>query len=266
MNISPPKYSDYVVFVDESGDLSLSIIDPRYPVFVLSFCIFHKDVYLDAVVPALRRLKFSTFGHDMVILHEHEIRKKEGAFRFLSKEPREAFLNTLTDLVDEMDFTIVAVVIDKSKLGIQDSPSFSVYHLAMEFGLERIFQFLKSQGQDELLTHIVCEARGKPEDKALEKAFECVCNGSNALGMPLPFQIIIADKKTNSEGLQLADITARPMGLAVLRPDQPNRALSVISKKFYLGPEGVIDGHGFYLYPVESERPQSFPWSLTPAG
>lgn len=130
MSISSHRYSDYVVFVDESGDLSLTMIDPRYPVFVLSFCIFHKDVYLDAVTPALRRLKFSTFGHDMVILHEHDIRKKEGAFRLLSKEPREAFLNRLTDLVDAMDFIIIAVVIDKSRLEKQNSSSFSVYHLA----------------------------------------------------------------------------------------------------------------------------------------
>ena len=233
---------------------------------VLSFCIFHKDVYLDAVTTAVRRLKFATFGHDMVILHEHEIRKKEGAFRMLSKEPREAFLNTLTDLVDGMDFSIVAVVIDKSRLEQQESFSFSVYHLAMELGLERVFQFLKSKDQSEFLTHVVCEARGKPEDRALEQAFGHVCNGDNALGLPLPFQIVIADKKTNSEGLQIADITARPIGLAVLRPNQPNRALSVISRKLYQDPEGQRDGHGLYLYPVESERPQGFPWSLAPAG
>jgi hypothetical protein len=266
MSISFSQYSDYVVFVDESGDLSLTMIDSRYPVFVLSFCIFHKDVYMDSVTPAVRRIKFSTFGHDMVVLHEHEIRKKEGAFRMLSKEPREAFLNSLTDLVDGMDFCIIAVVIDKSRLGVQQHSSFSVYHLAMELGLERVFQFLKSKDQGEFLTHVVCEARGKPEDRALENAFVFVCDGNNSLGVPLPFEIIVADKKTNSEGLQIADITARPIGLAVLRPNQPNRAFEVISKKFYQGSEGQIDRYGFYLYPVESERPQGFPWSLTPAG
>ena len=30
----------------------------------------------------------------------------------------------------------------------------------------------------------------------------------------------------NSEGMQIADLTARPIGLSVLRPDQKNRAMS----------------------------------------
>jgi len=36
-------YSDYVIYVDESGDHTLTAIDRDYPVFVLDFCIFRKD-------------------------------------------------------------------------------------------------------------------------------------------------------------------------------------------------------------------------------
>lgn len=38
----PPerRYSDFVVYVDESGDHSLASIDPNYPVFVLALCVF----------------------------------------------------------------------------------------------------------------------------------------------------------------------------------------------------------------------------------
>jgi hypothetical protein len=44
--------------VDESGDRSLTSINPDYPVFVLSFCIFTKACYADTLTPAVRRLKF----------------------------------------------------------------------------------------------------------------------------------------------------------------------------------------------------------------
>ena len=44
-------HSDYIVYVDESGDHSLTSIDPDYPVFVLSFCIFRKAEYAQAVTP-----------------------------------------------------------------------------------------------------------------------------------------------------------------------------------------------------------------------
>ena len=107
--------SDYIVYVDESGDHSLTSIDVEYPVFVLSFCVFRKDWYTSTITPELRRLKFDTFGHDMVVFHEHDIRKKKGAFSKLSKEPRERFMDSLTEIMERADFTLIAVVIDKKK-------------------------------------------------------------------------------------------------------------------------------------------------------
>src|SRR5262249_32076235 len=94
-----PRYSDFIIYVDESGDHSLEYIDSQYPIFVLSFCIFRKTEYIAKVAPAIRQLKFSTFGHDTIILHESDIRRKKGNFSQLSKEPREAFLNKLTDII-----------------------------------------------------------------------------------------------------------------------------------------------------------------------
>lgn len=55
-----PMFSDYIVYVDESGDHSLESINPEYPLFVLSFCIFRKDVYANTMTPAVRKLKFET--------------------------------------------------------------------------------------------------------------------------------------------------------------------------------------------------------------
>ena len=109
-------HSDYIVYVDESGDHSLDSINQEFPLFVLSFCIFHKEAYVTSVTPAIRRLKFATFGHDMVVLHEHDIRKKAGAFAKLGKEPREAFMSELTDIMGQTDFILLAVVIDKREL------------------------------------------------------------------------------------------------------------------------------------------------------
>lgn len=49
--------SNFIVFADESGDHGLSRINPNYPIFVLSCCIFRKDDYIDRVCPALQRFK-----------------------------------------------------------------------------------------------------------------------------------------------------------------------------------------------------------------
>jgi hypothetical protein len=230
------KHSDYIVYVDESGDHSLTSIDEGYPVFVLSFCIFQKDNYACNVTPALRMLKFSTFGHDMVILHEHDIRKKLGAFKQLGKEQREAFLEKLNVLISETSFTLIATVIDKHKIKKQDTKSLHIYHLAMQLGLEKLYSFLQ-------------EARGRTEDLALELEFLRVCSGYNSLQKVLPFKIVIADKKTNSEGLQFADMVARPVGLSTFRPNQSNRTIKILEKKFHKNDDGVALGYGLDVYP-----------------
>lgn len=61
------RFSDYVVYVDESGDHSLASIDPDYPVFVLALCVFHKRHYAEKIIPAVEKLKFNYFGHDSVV-------------------------------------------------------------------------------------------------------------------------------------------------------------------------------------------------------
>ena len=89
----PNRFSEYIVFVDESGDHGLKSIDPNYPMFVLAFCIFRKTEYATTLVPDLKHFKFKHFGHDQVILHETDIRKDRGDFSILkTREKKEAFL------------------------------------------------------------------------------------------------------------------------------------------------------------------------------
>ncbi len=243
------RHSDYIIYVDESGDHSLTSIDPDYPVFVLSFCIFRKAEYAQVVTPVIRQIKFATFGHDMVVLHEADIRRKKGAFSRLSKEPREAFLNALSEIIDAAVFQLVAVVIDKRKLRDRYNNPAHPYHLALGFGLECIFRLLKGAEQADALTYIVCEARGAKEDADLALEFRRIRDGANYFNRSLPFDLIIADKKTNSEGLQMADLTARPIGLTGLRPDQANRAAEVLEGKFYRDKAGNKLGLGLKVFP-----------------
>ena len=94
------NYSDYVIYVDESGDHSLDSIDSDYPVFVLDFCIFRKEHHVNAVVPKVQAFKFAHFGHDIVVLHEHEFRKQKPPFVFLkNRDKRANFMDELNQLV-----------------------------------------------------------------------------------------------------------------------------------------------------------------------
>ncbi len=243
-------FSDYIVYVDESGDHGLDSIDRHYPVFVLAFCIFQKEVYVESVVPAIQKFKFRHFGHDMVILHEADIRKDKGDFRFLkSKELKQAFLGELSDILFDTDFKLICTVIDKSKLKQRHSNPTNPYHIALGHGLERVHFHLKKMGQGERSTHVVMEKRGKREDDELELEFRRIVDGGNYRHQRLPFKILFADKKSNSCGLQLADLVARPVGMSVVRPGQSNRAYQILLEKFDQDADGRIEGWGVKIFP-----------------
>jgi hypothetical protein len=248
---TPLPYGDYIVYVDESGDHGLASMDPNYPIFVLAFCVFEKRALASEVVPAMMHFKFSHFGHDQVVLHEHEIRKTKGPFRFLTDaERRQRFMADLNALVEAAPFTVVAVIIDKERLVRRYSAPENPYMLAMGYGLERVCSFLRERGQAGRRTHVVFEARGAKEDAELELEFRRVTAEGNAHCRGTPVDLLMADKKTITTGLQLADLVARPIGLHVLRPGQPNRAYELIELKLRRSPGGQVAGWGLKVFPT----------------
>ena len=252
-----PDFGDFIVYVDESGDHSLTSIDPAYPVFVLAFCIFNKASYASQVVPALQAFKFKWFGEDTVVLHEHEIRRKAGPFSFLQNTARrEAFMTELTEILAAAEMKVIPVVIRKERLkekysGNADNP----YHLSLVFCMERLRDYLEKNGQSGRTTHIIFEQRGGKEgggkeDKELEREFFRIKAGDHYLCSQTfaDLELRIVSKQINSAGLQIADLIARPIGVSCLRPDQNNRAVEVIADKLLKRGEGYRD-HGVKLFP-----------------
>lgn len=242
------KYSDYIIYVDESGDHSLTSIDDNYPMFVLAFCIFKKDSYTDNAVRKLKDFKFKHFGHDMVVLHENEIRRDKGYFRTLkSKELKQNFMNELTQIIDEEDFTIIPTAIDKKQY--DSNKTKSPYDLALRYCMERTYSFLYKGKQSHMITHIIVEKRGHKEDEELELEFRRINSGQNQTSTPMNFEMIMAHKQSNSAGLQLADLVARPIGISILKPNQENRAYEVIERKFYRKNKDWFLDYGLKKYP-----------------
>ncbi len=241
------NFSDYIIYVDESGDHSLTTINPRYPIFVLAFCIFNKKNYSQNAIKKLKEVKFQYFGHDMVILHEHEIRNNRGFFKkFSNKEKKEKFIDDLTKIIEEEDFTIIATAIKKEDLFSKNN---NPYHIALKYCMERAYKFLEEKDEHNKITHIVVEQRGLKEDKDLELEFRRVCDGNNYGNIKMNFDIVMSNKLCNSAGLQLADLVARPIGIKTLKPEKENRAFEIIKSKFHKNRFDNFDGVGFKIFP-----------------
>ncbi|MET3598206.1 DUF3800 domain-containing protein [Martelella mangrovi] len=224
---------EYIFYADESGDHSLVSVDAEYPIFVLNICGFRISDYCRKIVPAFQTIKFRHFGHDMVVLHERDIRKQFGPFSILTNaDTRTAFLADMSHAVQAARFRIFSVVIDKRELKselLQENP----YSLALRFLVEEIFRFLRQRQIQEKRYFFVFEKRGNKEDIDLELEFRRIADGQNSYRQTFPgFNIVFGDKRANSTGLQIADLTARPTGLKYLRPAQPNKAFAIIEPKF----------------------------------
>ncbi|MFT7559103.1 MAG: hypothetical protein ACI93R_001007 [Flavobacteriales bacterium] len=110
-------FAKHIVYVDESGDHNLQSIDEQYPIFVLAFCIFHMPHYSEVIVPSLEKFKFNHFGHDQVMLHENEIRRRTGQFNiFRNRDHHQTFLGELGEIIEFSNFILVSATIDKRRL------------------------------------------------------------------------------------------------------------------------------------------------------
>lgn len=251
------NFSDYIIFVDESGDHGLDTIHQNYPVFVLAFCIFKKCDYIQKIVPKLQELKFKYWGHDDIILHERDIRKSRGdGYEILNdEEVRHAFFSDLNRVIAESDFVITSTVVRKDKLKNYPEPS-NPYELSLLFCMERLLKWLEDRGEAGKAVHIIFESRGRVEDGELELEFRRICDGISTLPLSsksdfskFQFSLRFVSKKANSLGLQLADLVARPIGLSVLKPLQKNQAFEIIFHKLMKYPNGEYDGKGIKVFP-----------------
>jgi hypothetical protein len=233
------QFSDYIVYVDESGDHELNHIDREFPVFALSFCIFQKKDYVETIVPQVQQFKFDYWGHDQIILHEREIRKEEGDFAFLrtNADLRQQFHARLGEIIKNTSMDIYAAVILKEKLKQAYADPFSPYDIALKLCMEYLLTFLLQQNEVGKRIHIIAESRGKKENDELELTFRRIIQNEEKWGWKqgdfskINFDIRFSHKRINSSGMQIADLTARSIALSRLRPDQPNRAYDIIRDK-----------------------------------
>ena len=230
----------HIVYLDETGDHSLELIDKDFPIFALAMFICERQYYNQTILPAVSQLKMDYFGHEGVILHSRDIRKAQKDFGFLTNsEEREKFISRVNSMMRDFEYSLIVSAIKKQdhkdKYGINAS---NPYDLAMMFSLERLLAFLEDVGQSEV--HLVAESRGKKEDDDLRLSFfKIISQGTQYNSVDrfkvIDFKLHFVPKNMNTVGTQLADLAAYPIARHILYPDRPNPAYDIVSNKLYRG-------------------------------
>lgn len=211
-----------VMYLDESGDHKLNRIRPNYPIFVLGGVIVDRAYVREVMEPRVRRFKQEIWGRDDVILHTVDMRNNAGDFAFLTDPVRRAeFYTVLNDMLQELDYKVIAVVIKKdAHVAKYGKNAYDPYLYGMDMLIER---FCKELG-DELDSGFICAEKRNPTlDRELMEAWEKLRTNGQGTGHESSKRINerivgldLRDKKPNLAGMQLADLVITPIGRHVL--------------------------------------------------
>ena len=256
-------FSEFIAYGDESGTATFGKIEADFPAVGLAFCVFRVEDYVREVVPQVQALKFRHFGHDQVVLHERDIRRRQGEFRLGSGQQREVFMADLDAVMTDLPMTIVAAVVDQQELRERYGKAFDAYDLALRCCVAQILDCIEEGERAGPVADVsvIAEARASVEqNRVTADRFQAGLTevGPYAEAAPARVNLRFASKQANSTGLQIADLVVRPIVLRTLRPRQANRAWSAIWPKLYRASPSVADDphlQGIVMVPEYESAP-----------
>lgn len=239
-----------ILFLDESGDHNLSIIDPQYPIFVLGGIIVDEDYYYKVIEPEIKQFKEIFFGSNNIILHTADITRNRLGFEQLKdKDFREKFYAGINNLMTTLEYKVVACVIKKQEhLNNYGLRAIDPYLLSLNVLIERfVFELNKGQGI------IISESRGDKLDNELELAWlDVKIQGTKFLKAAKVKNSIhnftIRKKSENIAGLELADLVISPIARKAIGK-LVKSDYQIIESKICKDKSGSIDGHGVIIMP-----------------
>ena len=242
------------MFLDESGDHNLEVIDPQYPMFVLAGVILDQEYAQGELVDRLNGFKEKLFGRTDIILHTADIaRNRNGFERMKERDFREEFYGRLNELVESLDFKVVACAVRKEKhLARYGVAALDPYMLSLHVLVERFcFEIGNTSGGGLMLA----ERRNPTLDHELELAFlNLKIQGTRYLqATQIENRIAALNMRAKSEniaGLQLADLVATPIGRHVLGK-KDHKDYRIIESKFRRDFRGSHAGYGLVILPKE---------------
>ncbi|MEP0761177.1 MAG: DUF3800 domain-containing protein [Chloroflexota bacterium] len=265
----PSGFEDrYRLYIDESGDhVFRQTQDLSHRFLALLGCWFCNPDYL-RFHQALETLKFDHLPHhpdEPVVLHRDDMINARRAFKVLREEDRrKAFNADLLQVIDQAQFKMVVVVIDKQALRTAYGDAAAhPYHLGLGFLLQRYVGYLNHINR---IGDVMAEARGTKEDRLLAESYTRIYERGVWMVQATSFQAALSsrqlklkDKRANIAGLQLADILAHPVKLWVLhqygltKPSTTTfgqQLVEVAQSKFNCHLyDGRVEGYGFVLFP-----------------
>jgi hypothetical protein len=241
-----------LLFLDESGDHNLSVIDPQYPIFILGGVIVDERYAEGPLSSALDEFKQEVFGRTDIVLHTADITRNRNGFEQLKDgDFRAKFYGRLNDLMRSLEYSVVACAIRKdAHLSRYGLAALDPYLLSLDILVERFCFEIGSISQGGA---ILAEKRDHVLDRELELAWlNLKIQGTRYVqASDVDRRIVglnLRAKHENIAGLQLADLVVSPIGRHLLgKIDKED--WNIVEKKFRRDRRGRVEGHGLVVLP-----------------
>ena len=243
-----------VLFLDESGDHNLTVIDSQYPIFVLGGVIMDKDYAEGPLTTALNDFKREMFGTTTLVLHTADITRNQNGFERMTEPAfRQRFRAGLNALMKELDYSVVACAIRKDEhLSQYGVAALDPYILSLDVLVEGFCSEVGTEGGGV----IVAERRGPALDGQIELAWlNLKLQGTRHMSAQRVRDRIHAlnlrAKNENIAGLQLADLVVSPIGRHVLgKPAKED--WRIVKSKLRRSERDEAEGYGLVVLPKET--------------
>ncbi len=240
-----------VLFLDESGDHNLAVIDLQYPLFVLGGVIMDKEYAEGELAQRLSDFKRQHFGRTDIVLHTADIvRNRNGFERMKETAFRQRFYAELNALMRELRYTAVACAIRKdAHLARYGVAALDPYLLSLDVLVERFCFEIGRDGSGV----IVAEKRDPTLDRELDIAWlNLKVQGTRYIqAKDIESRVVglnLRAKAENIAGLQLADLVVSPIGRHVLgKPERED--FRVVREKLRKNSGGEYRGFGLVVLP-----------------
>ena len=258
----------YRLYIDEVGVEAMKRLNEdnfRYLSLTgMAMRIAHARDYLE---PQINRMKAEVFKQDPdspICLHRTDIRDFKGPFEILRKtDVREDFDRRILQIMSDAEYRVITIFIDKQWMTDQlHWERTHPYHYLMELMVEKYVQYLRRMNAK---GDIMPEARGKVQDKALQKELDrCRSDGTRYVQRDEIVQRIPSSnlkfrtKKHNIAGLQLCDLLAHPSHYTIRQNLQHQVQMGafcekiseiLVRQKYDRSYNGDVRGYGFKHLP-----------------
>lgn len=237
---------EYYLFLDESKP------NTNFRNFTLGGVVVEKSIYENNVRPETVKLKKECFGDENIILHEIDIRKKQGEYKGITKEQQEIIFSKLDKLFENNEIEVLAVSINLDDLDMLygTNERNDIYYIALQLLMENYVHFLISnEGKGQLYL----ESTDAVNNSKLQNLFHML----KATGTLFMKKEVLQDrlgaisfpiKSDNIIGLQLADFIPNVLARKALGKEQKNFSIyKGIENKLYDGKIDRKDKFGFKI-------------------